>query len=59
MLFRSNLPPEIADTVRDVLGLVASLNGNRDTLDVTLGLDRGRVMLGPLPIGELQPFDWP
>ena len=54
-----NLPPEIADTVRDVLGLVASLNGNRDTLDITFGLDRGRVMLGPLPIGELQPFVWP
>ena len=53
------LPPGVSDAVQNVLTLIASLNGARDTLDVTLGLDRGTVLLGPLPVGRLPPQQWP
>ncbi|SHH49657.1 DUF2125 domain-containing protein [Marivita hallyeonensis] len=53
-----HLPEGVADGLVDLLSLVASLNGNSETLDVTLGLDRGAVRLGPLPVGELPPLRW-
>jgi hypothetical protein len=53
------LPPGVSDALLDILTMIASLNGARDALDVTLGLDRGTVLLGPLPIGRLPPLQWP
>ena len=53
-----DLPAALSDGLIEILSLVASLSGGRDTLDVTLGLDAGTVRLGPLPIAELPPLRW-
>jgi hypothetical protein len=53
-----DLPPVLADGLADLLTLLASLTGSRDTLDVTLGLEKGTVLLGPLPVGTLPPLAW-
>lgn len=53
-----DLPPALSDGLTELLTLIASLSGSRDTLDVTLGLDAGTVRLGPLPIGQLPPLRW-
>ena len=53
-----DLPPALSDGLADILSLVASLSGGRDILDVTLGLDRGTVLLGPIPIGQLPALRW-
>ena len=52
------LPPVLADGLADLLTLLASLTGSRETLDVTLGLEKGTVLLGPLPVGTLPPLVW-
>ena len=39
--------------LNDVLTLVASFQGNKDQLNVTLRLNKGNVSLGPLPVGKL------
>lgn len=52
----NHLPPGLSEGLLELLTLVASLSGSRDTLDVTLGFDRGTVLLGPLPIGRLPPL---
>lgn len=56
---RGDIPPELASGAIDILSLIATLNGGRETLDVTFGLDQGRVLLGPLPIGQLPPLRFP
>lgn len=48
-----DLSPALADGLTDLLSLVATVGGSRDTLDVTLGIDAGTVRLGPLQIGKL------
>jgi hypothetical protein len=53
-----DLPPEFATMVTELLTLLSTLNGPRDSLDVTLGLDRGTIRVGPLPIGTLPPLRW-
>jgi hypothetical protein len=53
-----DLPPSLSDGLIELLGVVASFSGSRDTLDVTLGLNRGVVLLGPLPIGRVPPLLW-
>ncbi|ETX14898.1 hypothetical protein OCH239_21165 [Roseivivax halodurans JCM 10272] len=45
------VPEEWATTARGALGLVASMRGSADTLDVTLRLEDGRIFLGPIPVG--------
>ena len=45
------MPEAIAGTVETTLRLLSRASGNRDALDVELGLKDGRVYLGPLPIG--------
>lgn len=51
-----DLPPVLADGLIDLLTLLASFGASRDALDVTLGLDKGAVLFGPLPIGSLPPL---
>ena len=45
--------------LNDVLTLVASLQGNRDQLNVKLRLNKGVVSLGPLPVGQIPPIPQP
>ena len=53
-----DLPPELATMLSEMLTLLSTLNGPRDSLDITLGLDRGTIRVGPLPIGKLPPLRW-
>lgn len=53
-----DLPAEMVDILTELLSMLAMFNGTRDSLDVTLGLDRGTLMLGPVPIGKLPPLQW-
>ena len=46
------LPPALADTLAAGLGMVAGLSGNRDRLDLPLDLDKGKMRLGPVPLGD-------
>ena len=55
----SQLPKELTDAAEQILTMLATLNGGRDTLDVTLGLEDGTILLGPLPIGKVPPLQWP
>lgn len=54
-----NIPDSLADGLTEILTLIATLGGARETLNVTLGLDQGTVFLGPLPIGTVPPLIWP
>jgi len=45
------VPPGLGRTVEDGLSLVAGLSGNAQTIDIPLDFRRGRVFLGPVPIG--------
>jgi len=45
------LPRGMADTLASAFEVLAGLKGNRDTLDVGLSFHRGRVSLGPVPLG--------
>lgn len=54
-----DLPPDAAEVLVNLLSLLATLNGSRDSLDVTLGLDRGTLLLGPIPVGRIPPLNWP
>ncbi|MDU8909687.1 DUF2125 domain-containing protein [Aestuariicoccus sp. MJ-SS9] len=45
------LPPAVARTLEQGLDIVASLSGSRDTLDLPLDFDDGRMALGPIPLG--------
>lgn len=45
------LPAGLAATLEDGLSLLAGLSGNPKTLDVPLEFRRGRVYLGPVPVG--------
>jgi len=53
-----DLPAEMVDLLAEMLSMLAMFNGTRDSLDVTLGLERGTVMLGPVPVGKLPPLSW-
>ncbi|PRY81795.1 hypothetical protein CLV76_101335 [Marivita geojedonensis] len=55
---RGDLPPALSEGLIDLLSMLSSLSGARDALDVTLGLDRGTVLIGPIPIGTLPPLQW-
>lgn len=46
------LPDSLAATVENSLGLLARMNGNRETLDIPLNFSGGRVRLGPIPLGR-------
>ncbi|MEI4231786.1 DUF2125 domain-containing protein [Roseovarius sp. D22-M7] len=46
------LPESLASTVENSLGLLARMNGNRETLDIPLTFSGGRVRLGPIPLGR-------
>ncbi len=46
------LPAELESTVTGALGLIASLSGNPESIDVPLGFSGGYMTLGPLPIGR-------
>ncbi len=50
------VPEDIADTLESGLGLIASLAGNPKELDVPLSFARGRVSLGPIPLGPAPRF---
>lgn len=45
------VPEGLAGSLRDGLGLISQLAGNPRTLDLPLEFARGRVFLGPVPIG--------
>lgn len=54
-----DLPPGLADGLIDALSLLSTFNGTRDSLDVTLGINRGTLLLGPVPVGQIPPIRWP
>lgn len=45
------IPPGLAKTVEQGLGLLSGLSGRTDTLDLPLTLNRGNAALGPIPLG--------
>jgi hypothetical protein len=45
------LPEAFVTTAESGLGLLASLSGDPDTIDVPLTFDNGRMSLGPIPLG--------
>ncbi len=45
------LPQEFAGTLEGILGIVANLSGNPETLDAPLSFANGQMKLGPIPIG--------
>ncbi|MFW2545300.1 DUF2125 domain-containing protein [Primorskyibacter sp. 2E107] len=47
-----DMPNEVAALLRETLGLIAGLSGNKKTLDLTFGFNRGSVSLGILPLGR-------
>lgn len=46
------IPEVLAGTLEEGLGMMAQLSGNRNTLDLPLDFARGRVFLGPIPLGD-------
>ncbi|PZR00702.1 MAG: High-affinity K+ transporter ATPase chain B [Cereibacter sphaeroides] len=44
--------PEVQQTWENMLAALASESGNPDDLDMPLSFQRGRMMLGPLPLGS-------
>lgn len=46
----------LADSLEQGLSLLAGLSGSRKTLDAPLTVSRGRVSLGPIPLGTLPPL---
>jgi hypothetical protein len=53
-----DFPSALSEGLIEMLTLLATLSGARDTLDVTLGLEQGTVFVGPIPIGQLPPLRW-
>lgn len=53
------LGPGLAQTLEQGLTVVAGLSGNRNTLDLPLEFDAGRVSLGPVPLGKAPLFRLP
>ena len=51
-----SVSPKIIDATEDVVGLLAQLSGNSETLDVELGLRDGYIFLGPVPVGPAPRF---
>ncbi|WGW04351.1 DUF2125 domain-containing protein [Tropicibacter oceani] len=47
-----DLPEGLADFLTQTMGLVASLSGNKTTLDLTFGFNDGNVSLGIIPLGK-------
>lgn len=47
-----SMPQGLARTLEDGLSLLAGLSGNRQTIDMPLEFRRGRIFLGPVPIGQ-------
>ncbi len=45
------VPADLQSTLEQGLAVVAGLSGNSETLDVPLSFRRGRIQLGPVPIG--------
>lgn len=54
-----DLPAEISDGLIDLLAMLSTFNGTRDSLDVTLGINGGTLLLGPVPVGRIPPLRWP
>lgn len=46
------VPDLVLDGLEATLGFMAQVSGSRTSLDVTVTLDKGKMRLGPLPIGE-------
>jgi hypothetical protein len=46
-----SVSPDIIDATESVVGMLAQLSGNGETLDVKVGLRDGYMLLGPVPIG--------
>lgn len=53
-----DLPAVLSEGIIELLSMLSTFSGARDALDVTLGLDRGTVLIGPIPVGKLPPLDW-
>lgn len=53
-----DLPKALSEGLIEILSMLSTFGGNRDALDVTLGLSRGTVLIGPIPIGQLPPLRW-
>lgn len=53
------IPGRLADTLEAGLALAAGLSGRKDTLDLPLGFDDGRLSLGVIPLGEAPIFTLP
>ncbi|MGJ8603213.1 MAG: DUF2125 domain-containing protein [Marivita sp.] len=53
-----DLPPALTDGLINLLSLLSTFNGTRDSLDVTLGLDRGTLLFGPVTVGKIPPIHW-
>lgn len=54
-----DLPAAAADGLIDLLAMLSTFNGTRDSLDVTLGINDGTLLLGPVPVGRIPPLRWP
>ena len=54
-----DLPYALGDGLIDLLSMLSTFGGSRDALDITLGLERGTVLIGPIPIGYLPPLRLP
>lgn len=53
-----DLPTALSDGLVELLSMLSTFGGAQDALDVTLGLDRGTVLIGPIPVGKLPPLNW-
>ena len=53
-----DLPPALSEGLIELLTMLSTFGGNRDALDVTLGLNRGTVLIGPIPVGQIPPLRW-
>lgn len=53
-----DLPAALTEGLIELLTLLATLSGARDTLDVTLGIEQGTVFVGPIPVGQLPSLRW-
>ncbi|MGI3212375.1 DUF2125 domain-containing protein [Roseovarius tibetensis] len=46
------LPDSLVQTVENGLAMIARMNGDQETLDISLNFSNGRVRLGPIPLGR-------
>lgn len=53
------VPQNLQRLLEQGLGLLGTVSGRTNSLDIALNIDGGRVKLGPLPLGTHPPIRWP